>query len=441
MNNFSDANLKSIAEKILQDAKKKGATAAEVTISADDGFNVAVRLGEVETVEYHQDQDVSIVVYFGHQQGNATTTDLQPASIEATLEAACSIAKLTGEDPCNGLADKELLATKFPDLDLYHPWDISTEKAVELALQCEAIARNDQRITNSDGVTVSSFKGNVIYANSHGFLASQNGSMHDIACVLIAEKNGQMERDYAFTVARNASDLKSIEWVANEAVQHTVKRLGARKLKTTKAPILFVPEVARGIWKHFLSAISGGSLYRKTSFLLDHIEKRVFPDFITLEEDPFLLKGFGSANFDSDGVATRRQDFVKDGILERYLLSHYSAKRLGLQTTGNADGVHNLFVSHSDLDFNAMLKKMQRGLIVTEVMGQGVNILTGDYSRGAAGFWVENGEVQYPVSEVTIAGNLRDMFMKILAVGSDIDYRGNILTGSVLIEEMTIAGE
>lgn len=441
MNNFSEENLKNIAEKILHDAKKKGATAAEVTISADDGFNVAVRLGEVETVEYHQDQDVSIIVYFGQRQGSATTTDLQPDSIEATLDAACSIAKLTGEDPCNGLADKGLLATQFPELDLYHLWNISTDQAVELALECEAIARNDKRITNSDGVTVSSFKGNVIYGNTHGFLASQNGSMHDIACVLIAEKDGQMERDYAYTVARNAKDLKSIEWVANEAIQHTVKRLGARKIKTTKAPIMFIPEVARGLWGHFLAAISGGSLYRKTSFLLDHIEKRIFPEFITLRENPFLLKGFGSASFDSDGVATHQQDFIKDGILERYLLSTYSAKRLGLQTTGNADGVHNLFVSHSELDFDAMLKRMQRGLIVTEVMGQGVNILTGDYSRGAAGFWVENGEIQYPVSEVTIAGNLRDMFMKIVCVGNDIDHRGNILTGSVLIEEMMIAGE
>jgi PmbA protein len=436
------ARLSDIAEDVIRRCRAKGASEADVAASIDTGLNVNVRLGEVETVERTRDRGVSVTVYFGKRKGSASTADLDPASIEQTVEHACAIARYTEEDPANGLADPALLATDIPDLDLWHPWDISPEEAIRLAVEMEDAGRAfDPRISNSDGAAVQVGASMTAYANSLGFLGTERGTHHSLSASLIAEDANGMQRDYWYDSVRAASDFAAVESIGRKAAERTVARLGARRLGTRDCPVLFTPEVARGLIGHFLSAISGGALYRRASFLVDHAGKQVFPRWMQIVERPRIPRGLGSTAFDSEGVATRDADLVTDGVVARYILGSYSARKLGLASTGNAGGVHNVIVQPGEDDFTALLKRMHTGLLVTELMGQGVSLITGDYSRGASGFWVENGEIAYPVEEITIAANLRDMFANLVAVGRDVDRRSHILTGSILLERMTVAGE
>ena len=437
----SHSELESIVTAILDEAKRQGASAAEAGVNAESGLSVTVRLGEVETVEHNRDKGLGVTVYFGQRKGSASTSDFSREAIRETVGAACAIARYTAEDPCAGLADAELMATTIPDLDLYHSWELPAERAIALAAECEAAARAvDKRITNSEGATVSSHAGRRVYGNSHGFIGAYPSSRHSVSCAVIADDGRGMQRDYWYTVARDSDDLESVRSVGRRAGERTVKRLGGRRLSTRQAPILLVAEVAGGLFGNFIRAVRGESIYRKSSFLLDQLGEAVFPEFMHIHEQPHLTKALGSAPFDSEGVATRARDLVTAGVLQGYVLDSYSARKLGMQTTGNGGGVHNLTIDSGPHDFTGLLKEMDSGLLVTEMMGMGVNIVTGDYSRGAAGFWVENGAIQYPVEEITIAGNLRDMFKGIVAVGNDVDTRGNTRTGSVLIERMTIAG-
>ncbi|HUL12477.1 MAG TPA: metalloprotease PmbA [Methylococcaceae bacterium] len=426
---------------VIDEAARQGASAAEAGLSMDQGLSVGVRLGEVETIEHHRSQGLGVTVYFGQRKGSASTTDLRTEALRETVAAACRIAQYAAEDEFAGLPDAELLAKEFPDLDLYHPWALDVEPAIALALECENAARGfHPAITNSEGASLNTYQGLRVLGNSLGFLHGYPSSRHSLSCSVIGQSGDSMQRDDWWTVARDAGDLESAVQVGRKAAERTVRRLGARTLSTRQCPVLFAADVAGGLLGHFIGAIRGGNLYRKSSFLLDCLGKPVFPAFIHLHEQPHLRKALGSAPYDSEGVATRPRDLVKDGILQSYVLSTYSARKLGLQTTGNAGGVHNLILDPGELDLAALLKKMGKGLWVTELMGQGVNLVTGDYSRGASGFWVENGEIQDPVEEITIAGNLRDMYLKILAVGNDVDLRGNTRTGSILVEEMTVAG-
>jgi PmbA protein len=443
--NFSaDQNeLKQIALDILAQARNLGASSAETDVSTGIGQSVTVRKGVVETIEYNRDKGISITVYFGKQRGNASSSDLSPQAIRDTVQAAASIAKYTAADEFSGLADENLLAKgEVPDLDLYHPWDLSVEAAIELASRAEATAFSiDPRITNSEGATVSTNEASFIYANSLGFCNGFATSRHGISCTMIAGSDDGMQRDYWYTTARDVSQLDAPEKVGQLAGERTVARLNAKRLTTREVPILFDPSLAAGLLSHLVSAISGGSLYRKSSFLLDSIGKQVFAPSIQIHEMPHLKGGLASSPFDDEGVATKTRDVVKDGVIQGYFLGSYSARKLGMQTTGNSGGNHNLILEKGELDFAGLLKKMQRGFVVTELLGQGVNPVTGDYSRGAAGFWVEGGEIQHAVEEVTIAGNLLDMFAHIIAVGNDVLVRGSKYCGSILIERMTIAGE
>jgi len=435
------ARLTSLVAEVIDEAARQGASAAEAGLSMDQGLSVGVRLGEVETIEHHRSQGLGVTVYFGQRKGSASTTDLRTEALRETVAAACRIAQYAAEDEFAGLPDAELLAKEFPDLDLYHPWALDVEPAIALALECENAARGfHPAITNSEGASLNTYQGLRVLGNSLGFLHGYPSSRHSLSCSVIGQSGDIMQRDDWWTVARDAGDLESAVQVGRKAAERTVRRLGARTLSTRQCPVLFAADVAGGLLGHFIGAIRGGNLYRKSSFLLDCLGKPVFPAFIHLHEQPHLRKALGSAPYDSEGVATRPRDLVKDGILQSYVLSTYSARKLGLQTTGNAGGVHNLILDPGELDLAALLKKMGKGLWVTELMGQGVNLVTGDYSRGASGFWVENGEIQDPVEEITIAGNLRDMYLKILAVGNDVDLRGNTRTGSILVEEMTVAG-
>lgn len=439
---FNQTTLEQLLSEILKEAARQGATSAEVDVAVNKGFNVMVRKGEVETVEYNQDKIIEVNVYFGKRCGSASMSDMRPEAIRSTVQAACNIARFTDEDEYSGLADKSLLAFQYPKTDIFYPWHISVAQAIELALECEAIAlAKDKRITNSEGTSVSTIEVWHGYGNSHGFIGVCPVTRHEISNVLIATKGDEMQRDYSYTVACDAELLDSITDVANKAVERTVRRLGARRLPTCEVPVIFVAEEARGLLGHFVSAIQGGSLYRKSSFLLDHLDKRIFPRNIRIDERPHLPKALGSSPFDDDGVATRPNVFIEEGILRSYSLGAYSARKLGMQTTGNAGGVHNLFINTGNKDLPALLKTMGKGLLVTELMGNGVNLVTGDYSRGAAGFWVENGEIQYPVEEITIAGKLQDMYANLVDVGNDVDKRGNIQTGSILLENMMIAGD
>lgn len=431
-----------LVEYILSEAKKHGATSTEVSANIAQGFTTTVRLGEVETVEFTRDKGAVVTVYFGQQKGSASTTDTSHEALGNAVKAACDIARVTGKDEYAGLPEKELLAFNYPDLDLYHPWSINAEQGIEIATQCEALAREyDPRITNSDGATLSTNQSYYVYANSLDFYGSYATSRHSLSCMLIGQENQQMQRDYSYSVARAADELTPANIIAKEAAEKTLRRLGARKLTTRKAPIIFEAEIAGGLLGSFISAIRGGNLYRKSSFLLDHLGKQIFPHHIEIVEQPHLMRGLGSTPFDSEGVKTQAKHFIRNGILENYVLGCYSARKLGMKTTGNAGGVFNLSINTSNDNLPELLKRMGTGLLVTELMGQGVNILTGDYSRGASGFWVENGEIQYPVEEITIAGNLKEMFMNLIAVGNDIDKRGSIRTGSILIDEMMIAGD
>jgi len=436
------AALLALVELALAEARTLGASQAEAAISMDVGLSVSARLGEVETVEYQRDRGMGVTVYFGTRKGTASTADLSPGGLRDTVAKACSIARFTAEDPCAGLPDPQTLATEIPDLDLAHPWDVSPERACDLAIACEAAAMAvDRRITNSEGAGVSTHRGVRAYGNSHGFLASYPGTVHSISCSVLSAEGEQMERDYWYSTARDWHELEAAESVGRRSGERAVRRLGARKLATTKLPVLYSPDMARGLIGHFLGAIRGGSQYRRSSFLLDAAGTPVFPDWFAISERPHLHKGLASAPFDHEGVATRDRELVEGGVLLGYVLSTYSARKLGLRTTGNAGGNHNIVVPGRGRDFEAMLALMDRGLLVTELMGQGVNAVTGDYSRGASGFWVENGKVAYPVHEVTVAGNLKQMYRHIVEVGSDVDLRGGVRIGSLLLEEMTIAGE
>jgi PmbA protein len=434
--------LREIAEDVIRRCRAKGASEADVAASIDEGLSVNVRLGEVETVERTRDRGVSLSVYFGRRKGSAHTADLDPKSIEQTIDHAVAIAKYTEIDPANGLADPALLAKAIPDLDLWHPWHVSAEDAIRLGIEIEDAGRAfDPRIDNSDGATVQAGASMTAYANSLGFSGTERGTRHALSCALIAGDDAGMQRDYWYDTVRDADEFASAASIGRKTAERTVARLGARKLATRECPVLFVPEVARGVIGHFLSAVSGGALYRRASFLVDHAGKRVFPDWMQIAERPHILRGHGSTAFDSEGVATRDSDLIRDGVLQRYILGSYSARKLGLQSTGNAGGVHNIVVQPGTDDFNALLKRMNRGLVVTELMGQGVSLITGDYSRGASGFWVENGEIAYPVEEITIAGNLADMFRGIVAIGRDVDRRGSRHVGSLLVARMTVAGQ
>ena len=434
--------LADIAADVIRLARARGASEADVAASIDAGLSVGVRLGEVETVERTRDRGVSLTVYFGKRKGSASTADLDPRSIEQTVEHACAIARHTEEDPANGLADPALLAREIPDLDLWHPWDITPDEAIRLGIEIEAAGRAfDARIDNSDGASVQVGASMTAYANSNGFIGTERGTHHSLSVALIAEDAAGMQRDYWYDSVRDAGDFTDAAAIGRRAAERTVARLGARSLSTRQCPVLFAPEAARSLIGHFLSAVSGGALYRRASFLVDHVGQPVFPAWMQLCERPHIPRGHGSTAFDGEGVATRDSDLVRDGVLARYILGSYSARKLGLESTGNAGGIHNLLVESGPDDFAALLRRMGTGLVVTEVMGQGVSTLTGDYSRGAAGFWVENGQVAFPVEEITIAANLRDMFAGIVAVGSDVDRRAQILTGSILLDRMTVGGQ
>jgi len=433
--------LEEIVSTLLAEAHAKGVDQAEAAASHDVGLSATARLGDVESVEYTNDRGVGVTVYIGHRKGSASTSDFSDAALREAVAKACSFAESTAADKHAGLADAELMAKDPPDLDLQHEWALTADRAVGLAIACETAARDhDARITNSDGATVGTSSGARAYGNTHGFLASYRKTSHSLSCVVIAKTDEDMQRDYWYTASRIPDALESAAAVGEKAAERTVARLGARKIPTTHAPVLFAPEIARGFIGHAIAAASGGAQYRRASFLLEAAGEKIFPEFVRIEERPHLPAAMASAAYDAEGVATRDRDLVIDGVLQGYVLSSYSARRLGLETTGNAGGTHNLVVPGDAGSRDEIIAGMSRGLLVTELIGQGVNGVTGDYSRGAVGYWIENGEIAYPVHEVTIAGNLRDLYLKISAIGSDQDLRGGIRCGSILVDDMTIAG-
>jgi PmbA protein len=435
------AELTQWLERALDALKARGATQAEASVSVSRGLTVNVRMGEVESVEFQRDRGLSLTVYFGQQFGSASTGDFSARGLADAVEAACAIARASQPDPCAGLADAQRMARHFPDLDLYHPWAIAPDEAIERARACEAAAfATDKRITQSEGASLDTRQGLSFYANSHGFVGERRGSDHQLSCAVVAQDDSGMQRDYWYTAARAAAELEDGAGVGRRAAQRAVARLAARKLATRRVPVLYPAELARGLFGHFIGAISGGALYRRASFLVDQAGQRVFAPGLRLTQQPFLPRAAASAAFDQEGVATAERTLVDDGVLQGYLLGSYAARKLKLESTGNAGGVFNLVVNHGDQDFDALVADMGEGLVLAELLGQGVNTVTGDYSRGAAGFWVENGRIAYPVEEVTIAGNLRDMFRAIRAIGRDVDTRGNVRTGSVLVDGMMVAG-
>ncbi len=436
------STLQQIARDILAYAKQGGATACETNVSDGFGQTVTVRQSAVETIEYNRDKGLSVTVYMGQKRGNASTSDFSPQAISDTVAAALSIARYTADDDCAGLADAELLAQNYPQLALYYPWEISVEEVIELAKQCEQAAYAvDKRITNSEGATVSVSESQFVYANSLGFMGGYPLSRHSISCAMIAEQGDSKQRDYWYSVARDAVDLETAKSIGQKAGMRSVARLGARKIPTCEVPVLFEAPIASSLIGHFASAVSGGSLYRESSFLLNSIGQQVFAPDIQILELPHMHKGLASSAFDDDGVATVERKVVENGIVQGYFLGSYSARKLGMRTTGNAGGTHNLIMQNATpMDLNGLLKKMGTGLLVTELLGHGINAVTGDYSRGASGYWVENGEVCYPVEEITIAGNLPEIFKGILAIGSDVVVHGSKQCGSVLIDRMTVAG-
>jgi len=432
-----------VADIALAQARKSGATAAEVEVGQEQGMSVSVRGAAVETIEHNRDKGLSVTVYFGQRSGSARTTDFAPAAIRACVESASAIARFTEEDDCSGLAERELLATEFPDLALYHPWAIGVDEALDLAVECEAAALAfDSRISNTEGATVATHHGIDLYANSDDFRGFHRASRHSVSCQVIAGTGDAMQRDYWYDTARDAGDLASPAAIGEEAARRTVQRLGAKKARTGEYPILFHATVAGSLLSHLVSAVSGGNLYRRASFLLGKAGEPLFPADIRIHEQPHLRKSAGGAVFDGEGVATRARDLVAGGVLQGYVLDSYAARKLGLRTTANAGGVHNLEIAPTtDGGLAELAAKMGRGLVVTELIGFGVNTVTGDYSRGAFGYWVEGGEVAYPVQEFTIAGNLADMFRRIEVAGADTDRRSNLRAGALLIEHMTVAGE
>ena len=434
-------SLKQITQDVLKLAKNAGASSAETETSYGSGQNVSVRLGETETIEYNRDKGVSVTVYFGQQKGNASTSDLSLTALKDTVEAACNIAKFTAKDAFCGLADAELMAADFLDLDLNHPWPISVDDALEMAKRCESAALDvdRKRINNSEGAGVSNSDGVFAYANSHGFVGGYASTRHSMSCSVIAGEGDAMQRDYWYTSARDFADMESAELVGKIAGERTIRRLGAKPMQTGNYPVLFEAPLASGLISSLISAISGGSLYRKSSFLLDSLGKPIASSLLNIDELPHIKKGSASSPFDGEGVATKSRKLLQNGVLQGYVLGSYSARKLGMQTTGNAGGSHNLIVHSTGQNFAELLKKMGTGLLVTEVLGHGLNMVTGDYSRGAAGFWVENGAISHAVEEITIAGNMADMLKNMVAIGNDVNKNSSKQTGSILIEQMTVA--
>jgi len=444
--------LRELAQAVLDRARRAGASGCDCDVSEGHGLTVTVRKAQPDVVEHNRDRSAGVSVYYGERpkvrRGHASTSDFSRAALEQTVDAAVAIARHTAEDDCAGLPEPELLARQFPDLDLYHPWALATEDAIELTRRCEAAAfAVSKKIRNSEGATVSAQHSQFVLANSLGFMGGYRGSRHYLSCSVIAEDKGLMQRDDWFSASRVPAQIADPAELGRYAGQRALARLGARKIATCRAPVLFEAPVAIHFLGHFLSAVSGGNLYRKTSFLVDSLGKQVFPSLMRIEERPLERQGSASTPFDEEGVATRERLVVRDGVLEGYFLGTYAARKLGMQSTGNAGGHHNLIVRSSGKgadagpDFAGMLRKMDRGLLVTELLGQGVNLVTGDYSRGAAGYWVEGGQIRFPVEEITIAGNLRDIFKGIVAIGSDVLTRSGRSSGSILVESMTIAGD
>ncbi|MBL6917747.1 MAG: metalloprotease PmbA [Gammaproteobacteria bacterium] len=437
-----NAGLSDAVQLALEEAGGRGASSSEAAASLSQGLSVNVRKSEIETVEHTRDRNLVVSVYFGQRTGSASTSDYSPAAVKETVLAACNIAKWTEEDRCIGLADPERLAKDVMDLDLYHPWTPSVEEASSLALECEASALGaDARIVNSEGASVDAHQGVEVYGNSLGFIGHTQKSRQGISCSVIAGVGDSMQRDYWYSSARRLGDLDTPLQVGDQAARRTLRRLGARRVPTCKVPVIYEAPVASSLLGHFISAISGGALYRKASFLLDHLDKKIFPEFVRIHEQPLIVGGMGSAAFDGEGVATSARDIVSDGILRGYVLGSYSARRLDMQTTGNAGGVHNLTIDAGDQNLEQMISGIDEGFLVTELIGFGINNVTGDYSRGAAGLWIENGEIAYPVEEVTVAGNLKDIFQNIAAIGNDVDPRRSTRCGSILVEGLTIAGD
>ena len=438
---YTQDKLRQLAADVLRHARELGATACETDVSEAFGQSVTVRKDEVETIEYNRDKGIGVTVYLGQQRGHASTSDFSPAALRATVAAALSIAKFTAPDPCAGLPDEKLLAKKAMDLDLYHPWQVSVEDAIDIARRCEQAAfAVSPLVKNSEGASVSMQQSQFVSANSLGFMGGFPTSRHFVSCAVIAGEGDAMQRDDWYTSNRNPARLAAPEAIGDYAARRALSRLGARRLKTRSVPVLFEAPLAVGLIGSLVQAVSGGALYRKSSFLLDSLGQQMFPKHVQISERPHLKGAQASSPFDDDGVATRDREVVEDGVLQGYFLSTYSARKLGMQTTGNAGGSHNLIVKPGDLDLEGLLRQMDTGLLVTELLGQGVNYVTGDYSRGAAGYWVENGRIAYPVHEITIAGNLRDMFKGIVAIGNDVMVRGSKQTGSILIDRMTVAG-
>lgn len=434
---------KDSVKKLLKLAEDAGASQAEAALNGGNGFALTVRKGDVETIEHYDDQNLSVTVYFGKQKGSASTTDFSEASLADAVDAAVHIAKFTLPDDCAGLPDPQDLAKNWPDLDLYHPWPIAIEAAVALAKKTEACAlKSDNRISNSEGANLNTYQGLNVYGSSEGFLAETYATNHGLSLSLIASsKKGEMQRDFSYTDARDYKDLWSYEQVAQDTVKRTIRRLDPHSVNTQNIPVIFEASIAGALLASYLRAVSGGALYRRSSFLLNSLGTQVFPSWFSLYDNPFIPKALGSAPFDSEGVQLKPQYLVEAGKVSTYLLSPYTARKLAMKPTGHSGGAYNVDVSHDEhLSFDQLVKKMHKGLIVTEVMGQGVNLVTGDYSRGASGLWVERGEIQYPVEEITIAGNLKDMFAGIISVANDTDYRGRIRSGSILINHMMLAG-
>ncbi len=439
---YNDERLTALAEQVLDYARTRGATACETDVSEGYGQAVTVRKGEVETIEYNRDKGLGVTVYVGQQRGHASTSDFSAEALRAAVDAAISIARLTAADPFAGLPDPALLAREPRDLDLFHPWEISVEQSIEMARECEAAAfRVSPEIRNSEGATIATHSAHFVSANSLGFMGGFSTSRHSLSCAVIAGEGDQMQRDDWYSSKRDWRELADPAAVGDYAARRALSRVGAVRMPTCTVPVLFEAPLACGLLGNFVYAASGGSLYRKSSFLLDSLGEQIFAPGVRISERPHMPKGMGSTPFDDDGVATHEREVVKKGVLQGYFLGTYSARKLGMQTTGNAGGAHNLIMHGGKRDFDAMLKHMGRGLLVTEVLGQGVNYVTGDYSRGAAGYWVENGEIVCPIQEITIAGNLRDMFRGIVDVGADTMIRGSKQSGSILIDAMRIAGE
>ena len=435
------AQLHTLVADLLAEARRQGADSAEAAVHQEESLSVTARLGEVETIEQSTEQSLGVTVYQGRCKGSASTQDFSLQAIQNMVAAACRVARYTAADPAAGLADAERMATQVPDLDLHHPWKLDAMQAGQLACACETAARDyDAKVTNSEGASVQTEAHLFVYGNTHGFIGGYPSTRHSLSCTVLAQAGDEMQRDYWYDTARLADTLATVTAIGERAAQRCLARLGSRRLPSLRCPVLFQPDMAAGLLHSLCGAIRGPALYRQASFLLDALDQQIFPNWVTIAEDPLLLRGLASAPFDHEGVATQQRELVSDGVLRGYILDSYSGRKLNRPTTGNAGGVRNLRISSTGQDLTTLVRQMDRGLMVTELMGQGINPVTGDYSQGAAGFWIENGEIQYPVSEVTIAGNLREMYRQLQAVGTDNDYPGSTNTGSWLVDGLSVAG-